>query len=126
MYTIELTDDFASTTMPALHVPLTEEELEGATDVTTLDMNIYTDFFTTKRLWTHTWRYMTEADFNTLKGFYDRQFTLFKYPLITITDLGVEDVTVRMRISPQQIIDHCGTVENVEVSFRETNQLEES
>lgn len=123
MYAIQLSDSAATSIMPLLNVPLTEGQIEGATDVTTLDMNIYTDFFVKKRLWSHTWRYMSETDFNTLKGFYDRQFTLFQYPELTISELGVEDIVVRMTLSPQNIIDNCGTVENVQVTFRETVQM---
>lgn len=124
MYEITLTDDLGTDTTPTLNVPLTESELEGATDVQTLDMNIYTDFFAKKRLWSHTWKYMSEDDFNTLKGYYDRQFTLYKYPRITIDQLGVDEVPARMTITPQNIIDNCGTVENVRVTFRESTQLD--
>jgi hypothetical protein len=122
MYQIQLTDDVADEIMPTLNVPLTEGIIEGATDVTTLDMNLYTQFIAQKRLWSHTWKYMSEANFNLLKGFYDRQFTLFKYPLLTITEQGVENIVVRMTLSPRNIIDNCGTVEDVQVSFRETVQ----
>lgn len=121
-YEIILSDSTDTVTLPVLNVPLTQNIIEGATDVETLDLNIYTDFVGTKRLWTHTWKYMTEANFNILKGFYDRQFTLFQLPLITIAELGVEDIVVRMSLSPQNIIDNCGTVEDVQVSFRETVQ----
>lgn len=123
MYSIELSDSTTTAPMPLLHVPLTQSDIEGATDVATLDMNLYTDFFAKKRLWAHTWRYMTETDFNVLKGFYDRQFTLFQYPTLTITELGVSAVVVRMTLSPQNIIDNCGTVEDVSVTFRETVQM---
>lgn len=123
MYTIQLSDTTATATMPALNVPLTEQDIEGATDVTTLDLNVYTDFFAKKRLWSHQWAIMTETDFNTLKGFYNRQFSLWQYPSLTITEQGISNVIVRMSISPQNIIDHCGTVENVEVTFRETIQM---
>jgi len=123
MYAIEITDDTTSAVLPILNIPLTEGRLEGATDVTTLDMNIYTDFIANKRVWSHQWDYMSEEDFNTLKGFYDRQFSLFAYPRITISKLGITDATVRMTLSPQNIIDNCGTVEGVGVSFRETNPI---
>lgn len=123
MYKIELTDSTTTAEMPTLDVPLTQTILEGATDVTTLDMNMYTDFYAQKNQWTHTWRFMSESDFTILKGFYERQFSLKLYPSLTITDLGVEDVVVRMYLSPQSIIDNCGEVEDVQVTFRETVQL---
>ena len=62
---------------------------------------------------------MDKADFDLLKGFYDRQFTLFTYPLLTITDDGANNVPVRMTFSGQNIIDNCGTIQEVTVSFRE-------
>lgn len=123
MYQIQLTDDIADETMPRLNIPLVEEDIEGATDVVTLDMNVYTDFFAKKRQWSHQWAYISETEFNTLKGFYDRQFTLFKYPMLTISEQGVNLVVVRMSLSPRRIVDNCGTVENVEVVFRETIQM---
>ena len=56
---------------------------------------------------------MDKADFDLLKGFYDRQFTLFAYPLLTITDDGANNVPVRMTFSGQNIIDNCGTIQEV-------------
>lgn len=122
MYEITISDSTGSLTLPALEVPLTTTTLEGATDVQTLDYNIYTDFITTKRTVSHTWSYMTETEFNALKAYYDRQFTLFQYPQITITKLGITNMTARFTLNPQSIIDHCGTVQGVTVSFRESKQ----
>lgn len=123
MYEIIISDSTTTETLPLLNVPLTQQIIEGATDVETLDMNLYTDFVGTKRLWNHEWAYMSEEDYTILQGFYLRQFTLLEYPSITISELGVEDVVVRMSLSPQSIIDNCGTVEGVEVTFRETVQM---
>lgn len=122
-YDIVLTDSSGATTMPETEVPLTVTTLEGAVDVTTLSFNVYTDFITQKRVWSHTWSYMSEADFAILKGYYDRQFTLYTYPQLTITDESVNLVTVRMTLNPKNIIDNCGQVNDVTVSFRETQQL---
>lgn len=122
MYEIVITDSTGSLTLPDLEVPLTITTLEGATDVQTLDYNIYTDFVTTKRTVAHTWLYLTETDYNNLKAFYDRQFTLFEYPSISISALSITDMVVRMNLNPQSIIDLCGTVQGVTVSFRETSQ----
>lgn len=121
-YELVLTDASGTDTLQATEVPLTITPIEGAVDVQTLSYNIYTDFIAQKRAWSHTWAYMSESDFNVLKGYYDRQFTAFTYPLLTITDLGVDEVPVRMRIEPQNIIDNCGVVRDVTVSFRESKQ----
>lgn len=123
MYAIEIQDSVASLVLPELEVPLTESTIEGAKDVQTLDMNVYTSFIANKRLWSHRWAYMSKEDFEALKAFYDRQFTTFTYPKISIDELGVSEVVVRMTLSPRSIIDHCGTIEDVTVSFRETRQL---
>lgn len=122
MYEIVLSDSTGSTTLPELEVPLTITTLEGATDVQTLDYNVYTDFITTKALYSHTWAYMSEEDYNVLKGYYMRQFSLFQYPNATIDKLGITNQTVRMTLNPQSIIDNCGTVESVTITLRETKQ----
>lgn len=121
-YDITLTDSVGSLVLPRLNVPLTITTLEGAVDVQTLSYDIYTDFITTKRLWEHTWSYMTEEDYTNLQAYYLRQFTLYKYPQISIADENVSLVTVRMELNPKRIIDNCGTVQNVTVRFRETKQ----
>lgn len=122
-YNITLTDSTGSATMPPVNVPLTTDTLEGSTDVTPLSFNVYTDFIAQKDIWSHTWAYMTKAEYDILRGYYDRQFTLFKYPQITITDEGVTTVVVRMYMEKKDVIDNCGTVESVSVRFRETRQL---
>lgn len=123
MITIQLTDDTTTLVLPMLEVPLSEETIENATDVQTLDFNVYTDFIAQKRLWSHTWAYLSQSDYNALRGFYDRQFTTFKYPRITISHYSISNVPVRMSLSNKQIVTHAGEVENVQVSFRETAQL---
>ena len=120
MYEIIITDASGTITLPQLEIPLSLAILEGASDVQTLDYNVYTDFITTKRLVSHTWSYLSKADFTALKGYYDRQFTMFAYPTITITEMGITDMIVRMILSPQSVSDQCGTVEGVTVSFRES------
>lgn len=123
MYEFQLTDDTGTQTLPELNVPFTTSYLEGTTDVTTLSFNVYTDFFAQKRAWTNTYSFLTEAEFNVLKGFYDRQFTLFQYPRLTIERDGIVNVPVRFTLSPKNVVDNCGTVAGVTISFRESQQL---
>ena len=122
MYDIILNDATGSTTLPEVEVPLQVTTLEGVADVQTLDFNVYTDFITTKRVITHTWAYMSLDDYAILKGYYDRQFTSFQYPNVTITDLGIASLICRMTLNAQQIIDNCGTVQGVTITLRETKQ----
>jgi len=123
MIELELTDATGTSTLQMLEVPLTINTIEGATDVQTLDYNVYTDFLTQKRVWSHTWAYMDEDDYNILKGYYDRQFTLFEYPELSIDYYNVANVPVRMTLNQQEVVNYCGRVQNVEVTFRETKQL---
>lgn len=125
MIEISLTDDSASATLTALEVPLSENTINNDVEVTTLDNNlsVYMVPDADKRVWTHTWSYLTEDEYNTLRGFRDRQRTLFKYPELTITDLGISSIPVYMTLNPKNIIDHCGTVNNVTVTFRESAQM---
>lgn len=123
---LKLTDSTGQQTLPEIEVPLTVSTFEGATDVQTLSFDIYTDFVTQKRTWTQTYAFLTREEFLLLKGFYDRQFTNYTYPRLTIDgsqSSDVDNVVVRMTISQQNIIDNCETVSDVTVSFRETRQL---
>jgi hypothetical protein len=120
---IKLEDDTGEYILPELEIPLEEETIENATDVQTLDYNIYTDFISQKRQWTHEWAYMSESEFNQLKAIYDRQFTTYKYPLMTIEYYDLYNIPVRLKINAKKVIDNCGTIQGVSVTFRETAQL---
>lgn len=119
-YDLTLTDATGTETFNQAEIPITTTPVEIGTDVQVLSGNVYTDFIAQKRTWTRTFTYMDKADFDLLKGFYDRQFTLFTYPLLTITDDGATNVPVRMTFSGTNIIDNCGVIQEVTVSFRET------
>lgn len=123
---LKLLDATGQQTLPAIEVPLTISTLEGAVDVQTLSFDVYTDFITQKRVWTETYAYLTKDEYLLIKGYYDRQFTNFTYPQLSVSGSTVNDVTnivTRMTLTPQNIIDNCETVQDVTVSFRETRQL---
>lgn len=123
---LKLTDNTGQQTLPEIEVPLTVSTFEGATDVQTLSFDIYTDFVTQKRTWTQTYAYLTREEYALLKGYYDRQFTSFQYPRLSIdgsVNNNITNIVVKMSISDQNIIDNCETVQDVTVSFRETRQL---
>jgi hypothetical protein len=122
-YEIQLTDSTGTTTIAATEVPLTVTPLEIATDVQVLSGNLYTDFIAQKRVWSHTWAYLSEDEYNIIKGFYDRQLSSYIYPRLTIVDEDVNLVTVRMSITPKNIIDNCGVVNDFTVSFREARDI---
>ena len=120
MITLKLTDSTASLVLNIPEVPIAEDTIENATDVQTLDFNVYTDFIAQKRQWTHTWKYLSEDDYNALRGFYNRQFTLFAFPKFTIDYYGIIDVPVRMALNTKNTIDNCGEIADVTIILRET------
>lgn len=123
---LKLTDATGQSTLPAIEVPLSVSTFEGAADVQTLSFDIYTDYVTQKRTWTQTYAFLTKEEYQLLKGYYDRQFTNYTYPQLTIDGSVNNDVTnvvVRMSLTQQNIIDNCETVSDITVSFRETRQL---
>jgi hypothetical protein len=121
-YEITLHDGTNTWVSPAPNTPLTETVIEASSEVTTLDLNIYVDLLNTKRSWTITWGYMTASDYALLRAFYNRQFTALVFPDVTIPDMSVSAVVVRMTISDQNITDESGLVENVTITLRETIQ----
>lgn len=119
MYEIQLTDSSGTKTLPELEVPLTVTPIEIATDIQVLSGGIYTDFINSLRSWTHTYRYLTKEQYDEIMAYYNRQFTDYIYPRLTIVGENVSNVPVRMTVTPKQIIDNCGTVTDFTVSFRE-------
>lgn len=124
MYEIILQDSTTTLTLPELEVPLTTEPTILATDVTVLSNDIYTD--TTgnyRRTGSHTWSYMTKAEYDALFQFWYRQtYVTFQYPRITIAGLDIYDMVAKIEVGSRNIIDNCGEVESVTFSFRESSQ----
>lgn len=121
-YEITLTDSLGTDTLALTEVPLTTTPLEVATDVQVLSGNLYTDFIAQKRVWSHTWRWLTKEEYNIIIGYYERQFSLYEYPELTIVDEGVVSIPVRMTVTPKNVADDCGVVNDFTVSFRESVQ----
>ena len=119
---IELTDTLGFDSFGLVAPPAQISTIEGATDIVTLDNNLSTYFTENKREWSNSWSYMSEEEYSTLKGYYDRQWTTFQFPLLTIDQLNVSGQVVRMYLNTQSVINNCGLVEGVEVRFRETVQ----
>lgn len=113
--------------MPTLEKDFINTPLDKAVDIETLDNSLYTDFTDNSHsAWEFNYASLSEAQYNALRAIYDEQFTLYEYPTLSIPYYDVEDVPVRMMINPKSIIDNCGTVQGVQITFRETSQLPES
>jgi len=123
--TMTLQDDTTTLVLPLPEIPLTETPLENAVDVVKLDYNVSTYFINMKREWSHTWKYLTKTEYDNIVGFFNRQQTTFKYPILTISDGSATNVVVRMTIGKKNTIDNCGGVDGFQVGFRETSQLPE-
>ena len=125
MITATLTDDVGTLQLPVLEVPLGESILDSSVDVVTLDNNMFTDFTVQKRSWSLPYTWLKEHDYNDVREFYDRQFSLLKYPTLTINRYGtITDIPVRMYLNTKEVWNNCGDVQNIQLTFRETDQLE--
>lgn len=126
-YRILLTDSAGTHELPALEVPLTRVKNEKKTVVEPLSANVYEDYIATKRAWAHTWAYLTQEEYDLLDSILERRKTDNTYPQLTIESNNANDsvelLTVQYELSPKNIIDDCGNVQDVTVSFRETRQL---
>ena len=123
MYKIYLTDSAGTHELPPLEVPLTVSKAEIMTTVEPLSGNVYDDYIATKRIFSHTWAYLTMAEYNLLDEIYERMKTEYIYPLLTVDGEGVSGLTVKYELGQKNIIDDCGLVNAVSVTFRETRQL---
>jgi hypothetical protein len=111
---------------PPIELDFINQNLENAADVVTLDGSLYTDFTDNSHgLWSLQWDSLTETEYNAIRADYDAQFTNYQYPTLTIPHYGLTDVPVRMTINERSVWRHCGDVQNVQITFRETPQLPE-
>lgn len=121
-----ITSSLNGTAMPMIERDFIDTPLDKAVDVETLDNSLYTDFSGTRHnAWTFNYDSLTEAQYNALKDAYDDQFVSYQYPLLSIPYFSVSGQPCRMSINPKSIIDNCGSVEGVEITFRATAQLPE-
>lgn len=125
MITATLENSLTSLDLPPIELDFINTPIENATDVQTLDGNIYTDFVNMKAAWTFNYDSLTQDQYDEIRAIYDSQFTLFEYPKITIPFYSITDRFVRMYINDKNIWNHCGAVKNVQIKFRETDQLPE-
>lgn len=122
-YRAYLTDSAGTHELPPLEVPLTRVKNEKMTTVETLSGNVYDDSIATKRAWAHTWRYLTEDEYSLLDAIYERMKSEWTYPRLTIDGEGISNLVVKFELGAKNIIDNCGNVQDVTVSFRETRQV---
>lgn len=123
--TASLTNTNGTLQLPPIEQQFLNAPIENAVDVQTLDGNIYTDFTSQKAQWQFNYDSLTQEQYDAIRAFYDAQFTLYSYPELSIPFYALSDKAVRMSINEKDIWDNCGSVQNVQVTFRETDQLPE-
>lgn len=122
-YSISITDSAGTHELPSLEVPLTRVKNEKMTTVEPLSGNVYDDYIATKRIWTHTWAYLTKDEYDLLDEIYERMKSEWTYPQLTIDGESVTNLVVKYELGQKDIIDDCGEVRDVTVTFRETRQI---
>lgn len=125
MYRLALHDQTDDMHFDVLQIPITDNDVEGASDNTTLDGNVYTDFLYLKKVWKQSWKQMDNATYQRLRGFYTRQFSTGVYPELTMTDLLtntalVTSQAVRMKLTDGGVINECGFRRNVTIELRQS------
>lgn len=124
--TLTITDPSITQTYEVWATPLISSPDHIGQMVETVDGNVSDYYKARKQKITLSLGYMTAGEYSVLKGFIDRQWENRRYPTITITgaaNLQITDMVARMELNSQNVIDNCGTVEGVQVSFRESKQL---
>lgn len=109
---------------PPLERRFIRKRLENSTDVVTLANSMYTDFADNQyNQWQINYDSLTKAQYDDIVADYEDQKTSGQYPTISIPYYGVSNVPARMYLNDQDVADDCGTVENIQITFRETAQL---
>lgn len=127
MILLTIQDSTDSMTFGAtLVTPITLAPIINEVDVETLDGNISTYYSSTKRQYTFRLYPMDTESYSQLRGFIQRQYSNLRYPSITIEgdqNLNVDNMTAKMALSEQQVINQCGLVDNITLTFRESRQM---
>lgn len=123
---LTITDTQTTATFNVFQPPVVSQPVIAETNIITLDNNVSTYFTGRKKSYTFDMGYMDADAYAVLKGFYDRQYTNLKYTQITITgatNLNVANLTAKMSLNAQRVVNNCGLVEQVTAEFRESKQM---
>ena len=124
--TLTITDTSVTQTYGLLGSPVVSAPVITETDVQTVDGNISTYYNSTKQSFVVQLGNMSQDEYSVLKGFITRQYQNLKYPAITITgaiNLNVSNMVAKMTLNDQNVVNNCGLVEGVQLTFRESKQL---
>ena len=122
-YAITIEDTVDEMTIDLPSPPMRDQDLDFEALVTVMSGDVYLDHFASKKQVTARIQHMSDTDFDRLRDFARRQRTLWQFPIVSIPDLGINNMVVMFSLTPKDVIDKCGTVEDVEMIFRETVQM---
>lgn len=118
--TATLTSSLGTIDLPDIEVSFGKSRVDMVIDKVTLSNRIHTYFSPDrKREWSLPYSFMDEATYQVIESFFNNQFTTNDYPTISIPHYGVTDVPVRMYLNDMEVVDDCGTIRNIKLSFRE-------
>lgn len=119
---LTLKDSTQTSTIVLPSPPLVQEDNNLDVKKRTLDntLHVYIAPNADKKTWQQRWAFLRIDEYQLIRGFRDRQRTLFSFPTLSITGLAsgdIVDVPVFISMEEKQIIDNCETLENVSVTF---------
>ena len=120
MITASISNNSTSVDLPPIEQQFLDMPLENATDVTTLDGSMYTDFVNQKKEWVFNYDSLTEDQYNDIRAIYDSQYSTNDYPSLSIPYYSFNQAC-RMYINTKDIWNHCGDVQNVQLTFRQAS-----
>lgn len=127
MIKLTIQDSTDSMTFGAsLITPIQLSPIINETDVETIDGNISTYYGSTKRQYKISLLPMDTESYASLRAFVMRQYQALKYPRITVEgdqNLNINNMTAKMTLSDIDVVNSCGLVNNIKLTFRESKQM---
>lgn len=118
---MNITATINSVDLPAIEVPLRMRRLDMLNPRVTLSNDVFA--YTTenrRRMWEFPYSSMDETTYEAIQAVYDAQVETGVFPTISIPYYNVEDVTVFMQLNDMEVYNDCGSIQNIQLSFRET------
>lgn len=128
MINLTIQDNMDAVTFGAsLVAPITLNPIINEADVETIDGNISTYYGSTKRQYEVSLLPMDQESYMALRAIVERQYQNLKYPIITIEGalpLNIQNLTAKIAISSTEVVNSCGLVDNIKLTFRESKQMQ--
>ena len=93
LYRLTIQDSQDSMQFDLLDAPIKIEDVEGAVDNTVLTGDIFTDYLFLKKRWEQKWAIMCKDEYERLRGFYTRQWSLATVPSVKVTQGYLENAS---------------------------------